>query len=173
MSQKTERQPAACITSVIFDPLKRQERRLIWGAAIFIDRAFNWRYFMCRLIFQKGDGMGSLTVRLIPTVPKIVLEQLPPQKDGSITILVSNIGDPRLPEGGLRPLVLITADADKIAIGQRNIYEIGAGYNSVSIETNFGRSKGQLTTYYLSLLLTVMGPKGIAEHRVDCGSFQD
>lgn len=70
-------------------------------------------------------------------------------------------------------MVLITADADKIAIGQRNIYEIGAGYNSVSIETNFGRSKGQLTTYYLSLLLTVMGPKGIAEHRVDCGSFQD
>jgi hypothetical protein len=117
--------------------------------------------------------MGSFTVRLIQTVPKITLEELSSKEGGTTTILVINSGDARLPQGNLRPLVLVSPGTSNITIGQRNVFEVEDGYSSVSIETNFGRSKGKRTTYYLNLLLTLMGPKGITEHRVDCGSFQD
>jgi hypothetical protein len=117
--------------------------------------------------------MSSLDVRLIPTVPKITLEVVSSQEDDATTILVINTGDPRLSQGNLRSLVLVPAGTPNITIGQRNVFEVEDGYSSVSIETNFGRSKGLRTTYYLGLLLTLMGPKGTKKHRVDCGSFPD
>ncbi len=117
--------------------------------------------------------MCSFTVtELTETVPKIVLDQLPRHDDGSMTILVKNSGHPQLVEGDLRSLVLLPPEIGYAPIGQYNIFQIPYGYDSVSVETNFGRSKGRGTLYNLQLLLTVSGKEvETFTHCVDCGTF--
>ncbi len=115
---------------------------------------------------------SSFSIELVPTVPKLKMMSLDPDKDGAVIVIVENSGDPRLPVGlALRPLFLVPKSVKLIANERRNVFQIPDDCNYVSVETTFGRSKGQSTTSFLCLRVVATTLTGKVTWHCDCAEF--
>lgn len=115
---------------------------------------------------------SSFSIELVPTVPKLKMMSLDPDKDGAVIVIVDNSGDPRLPVGlALRPLFLVPKSVKLIANERRNVFQIPDDCNHISVETTFGRSKGQSTTYFLCLRVVATTLTGKVTWHCDSAEF--
>lgn len=115
---------------------------------------------------------SSFSIKLVPTVPKLKMMSLDPDKDGAVIVIVENSGDPRLPVGlALRPLFLVPKSVKLIANERRNVFQIPDDCNCVSVETTFGRSKGRATSYFLCLKIVATTPREKVIWHFDCAEF--
>ncbi|MEK7462554.1 MAG: hypothetical protein AAB618_03185 [Patescibacteria group bacterium] len=114
--------------------------------------------------------MGSLTPQLVLTVPKIVLTALAADKNGCITVLVDNEGDPQLPSGlNLRPLFLVPSTVKLLKNERRNVFQIPKNCTQITIETTNGRSIGRSRTYFLCLCVIATTTEGEVVWHCDAG----
>jgi hypothetical protein len=103
--------------------------------------------------------MSSFEIELIETVPGVRMTALSPDTKGAVTVMLTDTGNSRLPEGlYLIPLFLVPGCIPHIESLRRNVFQVRDSCTHVSVETTYGRSKGIKTSYYLDLkVLATMG----------------